>query len=146
MGNTHAYRKVIVCRRELLEGRFTFYGHESVLCTPLSAERTQDRARSIPIGQRHGDPPATVRQVVADTEAFSVRVEADDAGMLRQVVDRLVDWPLPVMDLRGAADPWAQAQEWMRADLRRPFDLRRAPPVQLHGAAAGHRPVTLVPM
>ncbi len=68
-----------------------------------------------------------VRQAVADTEAFRVRVEADDEGMLWQVVDRLVDWPLPVMDLRGTADPWAQAQEWMRADLSQPVDLRRAP-------------------
>ncbi|PZS13299.1 MAG: non-ribosomal peptide synthetase, partial [Pseudonocardiales bacterium] len=68
-----------------------------------------------------------VRQAVADTEAFRVRVEVDDEGMLWQVVDRLVDWPLPVMDLRETADPWAQAQEWMQSNLRRPIDLRRAP-------------------
>ncbi|MGH3866110.1 MAG: condensation domain-containing protein, partial [Pseudonocardiaceae bacterium] len=68
-----------------------------------------------------------VRQAVADTESFRVCVDVDDEGMLWQVVDRLVDWPLPVMDLRGTADPWTHAQEWMRADLSRPVDLRCAP-------------------
>ncbi|MGH3753752.1 MAG: amino acid adenylation domain-containing protein, partial [Pseudonocardiaceae bacterium] len=68
-----------------------------------------------------------VRQAVADAEAFRVCVEADDEGMVWQVVDRLAEWPLPVLDLRGAADPWAHAQEWMRADLRQPVDLRCAP-------------------
>jgi hypothetical protein len=69
----------------------------------------------------------SVRQAVADTEAFLVRVDVDDEGMVWQVVDRAVNWSLPVMNFRGTADPWAQAQEWMRADLSRPVDLRCAP-------------------
>jgi amino acid adenylation domain-containing protein/non-ribosomal peptide synthase protein (TIGR01720 family) len=68
-----------------------------------------------------------MRQAAADTEALLVRVEVDDEGLVWQVVDRWIDWSLPVIDLRGAADPWAHAQEWMRADLSRPVDLRRAP-------------------
>ncbi|MGH3771023.1 MAG: condensation domain-containing protein, partial [Pseudonocardiaceae bacterium] len=67
-----------------------------------------------------------VRQAVADTEAFRVRVEAGGEGVC-QLVDPLVDWPLPVLDLRGTTDPWAQAQDWMRADLSRVVDLTRAP-------------------
>src|SRR5262249_1502691 len=67
-----------------------------------------------------------VRQAVAETEAFRVRIEADDAGIW-QIVDPLVDWPLPVWDFRGAADPWTQAHDWMRADLDQAIDLTRAP-------------------
>ncbi|MCA1695916.1 MAG: condensation domain-containing protein, partial [Actinobacteria bacterium] len=68
-----------------------------------------------------------VRQAVADTEALLVRVEVDDDGTLWQVVDREVEWPLPVLDLRDTVNPWAQAQEWMRAELSQPIDLRHAP-------------------
>ncbi|MGH3427453.1 MAG: condensation domain-containing protein, partial [Mycobacteriales bacterium] len=68
-----------------------------------------------------------VRQAVADTEALLVRVEVDDEGTLWQVVDREVEWPLPVLDLRAAVDPWAQAQQWMRAERSQPIDLRHAP-------------------
>lgn len=46
---------------------------------------------------------------------------------LWQVVDREVEWPLPVLDLRDTVNPWAQAQEWMRAELSQPIDLRHAP-------------------
>jgi Condensation domain len=66
-----------------------------------------------------------VRQAVADTEALRVRVEVDDEGIW-QLVDRLVDWPLSVLDLQGTAGPWTQAQDWMRADLSRVVDLGRA--------------------
>jgi amino acid adenylation domain-containing protein/non-ribosomal peptide synthase protein (TIGR01720 family) len=70
---------------------------------------------------------AAVRQAVADTDAFLVRVEVHDQGTLWQVIDRWVDWPWSVLDFRDAADPWAHAQEWMRTELRQTFDLRCAP-------------------
>jgi len=68
-----------------------------------------------------------VRQAVTDTEAFLVRIEVDNDGTLWQVVDRGMNWPLPVIDLRDAANPWAQAEKWMLTDLSQPFDPRRAP-------------------
>ncbi|MGH3719874.1 MAG: non-ribosomal peptide synthetase, partial [Pseudonocardiaceae bacterium] len=68
-----------------------------------------------------------VRQAVADTEALLVCVEVNDEGLLWQVLDRWVDWSWSVLDLRGALDPWEQAQEWMRTELPQMFDLRRSP-------------------
>jgi amino acid adenylation domain-containing protein/non-ribosomal peptide synthase protein (TIGR01720 family) len=68
----------------------------------------------------------SLRQAVRDTEALRVHIEADDEAVW-QLVDRVVDWPLPVINLRGTADPWTQAHDWMRADLNQPVDLRRAP-------------------
>ncbi|MFI7103506.1 amino acid adenylation domain-containing protein [Streptomyces sp. NPDC050161] len=78
---------------------------------------------------------AALRRAVTDTEALQVRFETDDEGGIRQLVDRSLDWSLPVVDLRGTTDPtgpstpgpWARAQEWMRADLRQPVDLRHGP-------------------
>ncbi|MGH3913753.1 MAG: amino acid adenylation domain-containing protein, partial [Pseudonocardiaceae bacterium] len=70
---------------------------------------------------------AALRQAVADTDALRVRVDVDDEGTVWQVLDRLTDWPLTVIDLRGTVDPWEQAQEWMRSDLSRLVDLRSAP-------------------
>ncbi len=45
----------------------------------------------------------------------------------RQIIEELGDWSLPVVDLRAAADPQAAAQEWMRADMARPFSLEDFP-------------------
>ncbi|MFI6770441.1 amino acid adenylation domain-containing protein [Streptomyces sp. NPDC050355] len=91
---------------------------------------------------------AALCRAVADTPALQVRFGTDDEGRVRQVLDRSLDWPLPVVDLRGAADPtsgpstrpvieqgvgdpasgpWAKALRWMWTDLRRPADLRHAP-------------------
>ncbi len=69
---------------------------------------------------------AALRQTVADTDALRLHVQADDEHVW-QNVEGFVDWLLPMMDLRDAADPWTRAQEWMRADLSRPFDLTRGP-------------------
>ncbi|MGP4112117.1 amino acid adenylation domain-containing protein [Streptomyces sp. 4N509B] len=70
---------------------------------------------------------AALRQAVAETEAFRTRFEADDDGGVWQVVLPTVDWLLPVVDCRDAADPWAAAHDWMRHDMRVPFDLGRPP-------------------
>ncbi|WP_241268859.1 amino acid adenylation domain-containing protein [Streptomyces chrestomyceticus] len=85
-----------------------------------------------------------VRRAVAGIDAVRVRFETDEDGGVWQVPDLADDWPLPVVDLREAADrpagpppgpalvvppadPWTRAKEWMWADLRKPTDLRRAP-------------------
>ncbi|GAA0509461.1 hypothetical protein GCM10011581_43270 [Saccharopolyspora subtropica] len=64
---------------------------------------------------------AAVRRAVAEAEAFRIRIGADERGPW-QVVDPAAAWPLPVVDLRDAADPWQQAQAWMAADLEQPLD------------------------
>jgi Condensation domain len=68
----------------------------------------------------------TLHQVLSETEAARVRIEVDDEGVW-QLIDRSVDWRLPVLDLRNAADPWTRAQDWMRADLSRVIDLQQGP-------------------
>ncbi|MFF1380618.1 amino acid adenylation domain-containing protein [Streptomyces sp. NPDC058308] len=68
-----------------------------------------------------------LRQVVAETQMLRVRFETDGEQRVWQVVEPCSQWPLPVVDLRGEADPEAAAQRWMWADLRRTVDLRRCP-------------------
>ncbi|MER7010355.1 amino acid adenylation domain-containing protein [Saccharopolyspora sp. NPDC000359] len=68
-----------------------------------------------------------LRQAIAETEAFRVRFGSDERGRVWQTVEPLLDWELPHVDLRGAADPVAAAEEWMWAELSTPVDLRRSP-------------------
>lgn len=68
---------------------------------------------------------SAVLRAVDDTDALRARFEADEDGPW-QVVEQC-SWSFPVVDLRSAADPWAAAQDWMDADLRRPLDLTQAP-------------------
>ncbi|WP_079044175.1 non-ribosomal peptide synthetase [Streptomyces anulatus] len=70
---------------------------------------------------------AALRQVVAETEALRVRFAEDDEGPY-QVVLPGVDWPFPVLDVSGEADPEAAVREWISADLRRPVDLAEGLP------------------
>ncbi|MFJ6194944.1 amino acid adenylation domain-containing protein [Micromonospora sp. NPDC092111] len=70
---------------------------------------------------------AALRRTVADTEALRIRVEEPVEGRPMLSVRPRVDWTLPVIDLRGAADPYAAARDWMRADAAQPVDLGRAP-------------------
>ncbi|MGI5349246.1 amino acid adenylation domain-containing protein [Streptomyces sp. CA-250714] len=70
-----------------------------------------------------------LRQAVFETEALRVRFVPggpDGDEDVRQIVEPCADWPFPLIDLRGAADPDAAAQEWMWADLRAPMDMHRA--------------------
>ncbi|MFH8620278.1 amino acid adenylation domain-containing protein [Streptomyces sp. NPDC017979] len=66
-----------------------------------------------------------LRRVVTESEALRVRFVESETG-LRQVVGP-VDWQLEVIDLTAEADPRAAAEQWMRADLKRPFDLASGP-------------------
>ncbi|MFJ4584738.1 amino acid adenylation domain-containing protein, partial [Streptomyces echinatus] len=70
---------------------------------------------------------AALRQAVGEAESLHVRfVERD--GEPGQVLDpEPAAWPLHHVDVSDAPDPRAAAEEWMRADLARPYDLARAP-------------------
>ena len=69
---------------------------------------------------------AALRHVVREVEAFHLRFAGDDPEP-RQHVAVSDDWPLHVVDVSTAADPRSAAEEWMRADVRRPVDLREGP-------------------
>ncbi|MQA26625.1 MAG: AMP-binding protein, partial [Micromonosporaceae bacterium] len=69
---------------------------------------------------------SAVRRAVTEAEALRTTIVEGSAAP-RQVITPIGDWSLPVADLRTAAHPDRAAQEWMRGDLRRPFDLRGFP-------------------
>src|SRR4051812_20003918 len=50
-----------------------------------------------------------LRQAVSEVEAVHLRFWGEGEG-LRQCVDVLEDWPLPIRDVSGAADPRAAAE------------------------------------
>ncbi|RBO82164.1 non-ribosomal peptide synthetase [Nocardia puris] len=88
-----------------------------------------------------GDTPISIAQYVEFRGDLDVALLADTArragrefgtGYLRlievdgfpfQVIDTALDDELPVIDLRGEADPVAAAHAWMRAEYSAPLDL-----------------------
>ncbi|MGW2168791.1 amino acid adenylation domain-containing protein, partial [Streptomyces nondiastaticus] len=65
---------------------------------------------------------------IALSEAESLHVHfVGDGETLRQYIEVSDDWPFHVVDLSTEPDPRASADEWMRADMRRPVDLREGP-------------------
>ncbi|MER7955984.1 amino acid adenylation domain-containing protein [Streptomyces sp. NPDC096030] len=68
---------------------------------------------------------AAVRQAVEEAESLHVRVRSGDGGPRQTPAPAPVD--LPLVDLRGAADPERAAADWMAADRARPMDLARGP-------------------
>ena len=64
------------------------------------------------------------RRTLGEIEACHLRFCEDD-GMPRQYVDMSGDLPFYVLDVSSAADPRAAAEDWMRADMCRPVDLRQ---------------------
>ncbi|MFE0131298.1 amino acid adenylation domain-containing protein [Streptomyces sp. NPDC059037] len=67
-----------------------------------------------------------LRQVVSEADALRVRIiEGAEGPSQLEVTDPTL--PLKVRDLRAAADPDAEAREWMRDDLATPFDLAAGP-------------------
>ncbi|MGX7828173.1 amino acid adenylation domain-containing protein [Actinokineospora sp. 24-640] len=69
---------------------------------------------------------AAVRRAVDETECLHVRFAEVD-GQPRQFPADTGGWPLPVVDLRGEADPEAAARRWLAEDRARPMDLGAAP-------------------
>ncbi|WP_256105560.1 non-ribosomal peptide synthetase [Streptomyces sp. ODS05-4] len=69
---------------------------------------------------------AAVRQVVAEADCLHVVFEAAEDGGARQLPRRFPA-DVPVIDLRGHADPEDAAWEWMGAHRERPLDLASGP-------------------
>ncbi|WP_224285158.1 condensation domain-containing protein, partial [Streptomyces sp. LS1784] len=68
-----------------------------------------------------------LRQTVDEAQALSAVVVTGPDGTPRQRLRPGRSWPLHHLDLRAAADPAAEAEAWMRADLARPADLAEGP-------------------
>jgi hypothetical protein len=69
---------------------------------------------------------SALRRVISEVGAFHLRFR-DEGESVLQCIDKSDDWPVPLIDFSGGPDPRATAEEWMRADTRRPFDLREGP-------------------
>ncbi|MFJ6381596.1 amino acid adenylation domain-containing protein [Kitasatospora sp. NPDC092039] len=68
-----------------------------------------------------------LRQAVDEAQALNAVVVTGPDGTPRQRLRPGRHWPLHRLDLRAAADPAAEAEVWMRADLARPADLAEGP-------------------
>lgn len=77
----------------------------------------------------HVDPAefeAALRHVVGEVEALCVRfVECD--GDPKQQLGSAPDWCMTYLDVSFGADPVAEAEAWMHADITRPVDLSTGP-------------------
>ncbi|MFI9051728.1 amino acid adenylation domain-containing protein [Streptomyces sp. NPDC053427] len=70
---------------------------------------------------------AALRQAVEEAETLHVRF-VERSGEPGQILDPASSpWPLHRIDVSDAPDPRAAAEEWMRADLAKPYDLAQAP-------------------
>ncbi|WP_405754214.1 amino acid adenylation domain-containing protein [Streptomyces sp. NBC_01411] len=69
----------------------------------------------------------SLREAVGETQALRAGFETDGEGRTWQRVGPAPRWSLPLVDLRGADDPWAAAHTWMWDDMRCPLDLGRPP-------------------
>ena len=67
-----------------------------------------------------------LRQTVSEVEAAHLCFSGEGEGLCQRV-DVSDDWPLSFLDVSDAADPRVAAEEWMRADMRRPVDLTAGP-------------------
>jgi hypothetical protein len=67
-----------------------------------------------------------LRQVVDAAETLRVRI-VEQSGEPKQIVEPVVDWSLPVIDVSAEADPRAAAEAWMKLDLARPVELTKGP-------------------
>ncbi|MEU2744115.1 condensation domain-containing protein, partial [Streptomyces sp. NPDC007095] len=67
-----------------------------------------------------------LRQAVGEADGYHLRFEAADDNVF-QHFRPTDDWTLHRADFRSAEDPRAAAEQWMRADLSRPFDLHAGP-------------------
>ncbi|MFJ2816932.1 amino acid adenylation domain-containing protein, partial [Streptomyces sp. NPDC087294] len=67
-----------------------------------------------------------LRRAVAETDALRMRFATDATGPV-QYPYAPEPFPFPVLDFTGRADPRADADAWMRADLAHPVDLTTGP-------------------
>ncbi|MEU8824340.1 amino acid adenylation domain-containing protein [Streptomyces sp. NPDC048636] len=69
---------------------------------------------------------AALRRTVDEADTLRLRFVPGAEGP-RQIVQEAVDWPLHTLDVSGAADPSAEAEEWMLARVAAPVDLSTGP-------------------
>ena len=69
---------------------------------------------------------AAIRAAVDEADVLHVRV-ADRDGVPWQHLEPPGDWPLQIVDLRGAPDPESAADDWCERALAHPVDLARDP-------------------
>ncbi|MCP3144860.1 myxochelin non-ribosomal peptide synthetase MxcG [Pyxidicoccus xibeiensis] len=67
-----------------------------------------------------------LRQAVGEAEALHSRFVSAAGGPV-QFIEPRTDWPLHVVDVSEASDPWAAARAWMQEDLTRTVELARGP-------------------
>ncbi|MFE9701915.1 amino acid adenylation domain-containing protein [Streptomyces sp. NPDC005930] len=67
-----------------------------------------------------------LRRTVTEAEALRVRLRTAPGGPVQSVVEDL-DWRLHTLDVSGADDPAAAAEEWMLTRVRTPVDLVDGP-------------------
>ena len=70
---------------------------------------------------------AALSALVERHEVLRTRLVAGEDQVPYQVIDPPADLRLPVVDVSGADDPTAAAQEWVTADAFVPFDLAAGP-------------------
>ncbi|PVE12341.1 non-ribosomal peptide synthetase, partial [Streptomyces scopuliridis] len=69
---------------------------------------------------------SVLRRIVAEAETLRIRVVEED-GSASQVVEEHDDWDMDLFDVSDEDDPRASAEEWMRAEARRPVDPTSGP-------------------
>ncbi|MEV0932503.1 amino acid adenylation domain-containing protein [Streptomyces phaeochromogenes] len=67
---------------------------------------------------------AAARRAVLEFDSFCLRFEGAADEIPRQYFDLRNDWLFHVIDVSRDGDPRSSAESWMRADMRRPVDLR----------------------
>ena len=67
---------------------------------------------------------AAIRQAVADTEAYRIRV-IEDVGGPRQIIDPSCEISLPLFDVSSESDPQGAAEAWMKTEMTQPVNLLR---------------------
>jgi amino acid adenylation domain-containing protein len=69
---------------------------------------------------------AALQRTTDETETYHLRFYDRGDGP-RQYLDKSGECPVQVVDVSSAGDPRATAEDWMRADMARPFDLTSGP-------------------
>ncbi|CAM3976495.1 Dimodular nonribosomal peptide synthase [Vibrio aerogenes CECT 7868] len=68
----------------------------------------------------------SLRQAIREAESFNLVFEDTEDGP-RQYIMPQKDWDFPVIDMRQEENPELSAEQWMRADMARPFKLNHGP-------------------
>ena len=67
-----------------------------------------------------------LRHTLSEVETYHLRFSGEGDG-LRQHIAESSGWSLHLADVSSEPDPRTCAEDWMRADIRRPVNLREGP-------------------